>query len=229
MKDFQNIGRGLELATSTLVLGFALAVSSNIPSAPAAVIGIFNSSGTALISNLTVASPLTDVISFTAPFTTNSASGIFNGLSISSISKINVDSPTVLGTIPGIGTLTTYTAKASDSQFITFNDGSSFVVENPFAALRTFNSAALGGNNVGYSFDMAGNVFNASGSFIRSGILTANEINNPDLERGSFFLTLTGICCTPIPEPTSTGALAILGLGALAFSQKVVLRRKSEK
>lgn len=225
MKNFNNIGRGLALATSTLALGSALAVSSNVSSAQAAVIGTFNGSGTALIGNLSAPSPATDVISFSSPFNTDSASGIFSGLVISSIADINVASPSVIGTFPGIGTLTRYVATGSSTPLIRFNNGSNFVATEPFGALRSFNPAAAG-TNVGYTFDLVGSLFDASGTFITSGILTANEINNPDPERGNFSLSLTAIERT-VPEPTTTVGLAALGLGAF-FTNSLAKQKKSK-
>ncbi|MBD2346512.1 PEP-CTERM sorting domain-containing protein [Anabaena subtropica] len=228
MKTFNNVGRGIALATSTLALGSALAVSSNISSAQAAVIGTFNGTGTALIGNLTEASPVTDTISFTGPFSLDPTnSGIFAGLGIVSINTINVDTPTFIANVPGIGSLTSYVANGVGTPLINFTGGYSFVATEPFAALRTFNPAAPGGTNVGYSFDLVGQLFNGAGEFVTSGLLTANEINNPDPERGSFSLSLTAIEAERVPEPTTTVGLAALGLGAF-FTNNLAKKKKAK-
>ena len=54
------------------------------------------------------------------------------------------------------------------------------------------------------------------------------EIKNTSSE-DNFSLTLANICCspTPTPEPTSTGAVTVLGLLALGFSTKIIQSRKN--
>lgn len=204
-----NLSRGLVLAGTTLVLGSALAVSSNIPPTQAAAI-IFT--GKANISKLAETASTNELISFIGPFQTQSSSGLFENLvanSIANISLIPLD-------------MSSYIANAPNVPFISFTDGSRFEIINPFelTKYKDENSFEI------FSF-FEGKYINNTGEFSRVGSFTINEINNTSGE-GNFSLTLTNICCSPtsIPEPTSTGAFMVLGLASLAFSQKIIRIRK---
>jgi hypothetical protein len=225
MINFKNLGRGVALASSTLALGSALAISSSISSAQAATLGAINITGEANISNLTDESPENDSISFTGPFSTVSSTGELSGFTASSISTINLDSPgtgvEVLGT-----TLTPYSATFSNP-FISFGDGSIFVVDSPTSASRTFTTSA-NGNLVGYTFpELRGSIFSNTRELISEGILTANQISGTGVN-GSFSFTLSAVSLgqgRDIPEPTATGALVALGIGAL-FTNNLAKKSK---
>ena len=225
MRNFNNWGRNVALASSTLALGSALAISSSISSAQAASLGAINITGEAIIGNVIDESPENDTISFTAPFTTVSSSGPFSGLIASSISTINL-----LRTDAGVEvagtTLTPYSATTS-FPFISFVDGSNFVVDDASVAGRNF-TVGNGENIVGYTFpELRGTFFSSTGEFLSEGILTANQISGTSVN-GSFSLTLSAVDVgigQPVPEPTTTGALAALGMGAL-FANNVVRKKK---
>lgn len=227
MKNLNNLGRGVALATSTLALGSALAISSSIPSAQAATFGTINIVGEAIISNLTDPSPENDTISFVNPFTTVSASGGFSGLVASSISTINLES---LGAgLNSFGTTSTTYSAIIPMPFISFVDGSTFVLDNVPVVSRNFTASVLG-NIVGYSFpELKGTLFTNTGGFISAGILTANQINGTDID-GSFSFTLTSENVSigqPVSEPATGGALVALGIGA--FLTKNLAKKSKAK
>ncbi|HBW28668.1 hypothetical protein ACN23B_01835 [Anabaena sp. FACHB-709] len=225
MRNFQNWGRSVALASSTLALGSALAISSSISSAQAASLGAINITGGAIIGNVIDISPDNDTISFTAPFTTVSSSGPFSGLVASSISTINLvltgAGVEVLGT-----TVTPYSATTT-APFISFVDGSNFVVDDPSIAGRNF-TPGDDENIVGYTLpQLRGTFFSNTGDFLSEGILTANQISGTGIN-GSFSLTLSAVevgIGQPVPEPATAGALAALGIGAL-FTNNVVKKKK---
>jgi len=225
MKYFMNLGRGVALASTTLALGSALAISSSISSAQAVSLGAINITGGATISNVTDPSPANDTISFTAPFTTVSSVDVFAGLVASSISTINLTSSgagtNFLGT-----TLTPYSSTIP-SPFISFTNGSTFVLDEAAIAERIF-TPSLGENIVGYTFpELRGTLFSRTNDFISQGILTANEISESGLD-GSFSFTLSAINVRErrdIPEPTATGALVALGVGAF-FTNNLAKKSK---
>lgn len=217
MKDFQNLGLGLILAGTPLVSGFALAVSSNIPSTQAAEITI---TGKANISKFTETATTSKVVSFTEPFTTKSSSGLFKGLVAYSIANIYLTS--LHPSSPIDSDTEFYIAKVFNVPFISFTDDSRFEIDNPFDV-----TTYLTNNNLEIFSAFEGKYVNYSGGFFRVGIFTINAINNTTSE-DNFSLTITNICCspTPTPEPTSTGAVTVLGFGALAFARKVIRLRK---
>jgi hypothetical protein len=225
MRNFMNLGRGLALASSTLALGSALAISSSISSAQAVSLGSINITGEANISNLTEASPENDTISFTAPFTTVSSEDAFAGLVASSISTINLTSSgagtNVLGT-----TLTPYSSTIP-APFISFTNGSAFVLDEAPIAGRSF-TPSLGENIVGYTFpELRGTLLSGTNEFITQGILTANQISGTAVN-GSFSFTLSAVGFgepQDVPEPTTTGALVALGIGAF-FTNNLAKKSK---
>ncbi|MBD2500288.1 hypothetical protein [Anabaena azotica] len=225
MINFKNLGRGVALASSTLALGSALAISSSISSAQAATLGSINITGEANISNLTDESPENDSISFNGPFTTVSSSGELSGLTANSISTINLDSPGTGVEVSGT-TLTSYSATFSNP-FISFNDGSTFVVDNPTSASRNFTTSA-DENLVGYTFpELRGSIFNNNRELISEGVLTANQISGTGVN-GSFSFTLSAVNVgvgPDIPEPATTGALVALGIGAF-FTNNLAKKSK---
>ncbi len=225
MNNFKNLGRGVALASSTLALGSALAISSSISSAQAATFGAINITGGATISNLTTASPVSDTVSFTSPYTTVSSRGLLSGLVANSISTINLQR-TGTGVVASGITSTPYSATTS-TPFITFNNGTTFVVDNPFLASRSFTTAD-DVNIVGYTFpELRGTLFTRNRRFISEGILTANQISGTGVN-GSFSFTLSAVNFgggQPIPEPATTGALVALGMGAF-FTNNLVKKNK---
>lgn len=225
MRNFQSWGRGVALASSTLALGSALAISSSISSAQAASLGAINVTGGAIIGNLTDISPNNDTISFTAPFTTVSSSGPFSGLVASAISTINLERTGTGEEVLGV-TLTPYSATTT-APFISFVDGSNFVVDDPSVAARNF-TPGNDENIVGYTLpQLRGTFFSNTGEFLSEGILTANQISGTDVD-GSFSFTLSALSVgggQPVPEPATTGAFVALGIGAL-FTNNVVKKKK---
>lgn len=225
MTNFKNLGRGVALASSTLALSSALAISSSISSAQAVSLGAINITGEANITNLTEASPENDTISFTAPFTTVSSEGAFAGLVASSISTINLTrtgaGTTVLGT-----TLTPYSSTSPDP-FISFLDGSTFVLDQAPIAGRNV-TPSIDGNVVGYTFpELRGTLFSSTRELISEGILTANQISGTGVN-GSFSFTLSAVNVgrgQGVPEPGTTGALVALGIGAF-FTNNLVKKNK---
>ncbi|BAY35899.1 hypothetical protein NIES2111_02170 [Nostoc sp. NIES-2111] len=217
MKDFKNLGFGLVLAGTTLVLGSALTFTSNIPSTQAAEITI---TGKANISKFIGTEFNNEVISFNKPFITESSSGLFEGLVANSIASIYLTSPRPQFTIDSGNGF--YIANVVNVPFISFTDGSRFEIDNPFNVIKYSVN-----NNWEIVSVFEGKYVNYSGEFFRRGIFTINQIKNISGE-GNFSLNMTNICCspTPIPEPTSTGAVTVLGLGTLAFAQKVIRFRK---
>ncbi|WP_224089328.1 PEP-CTERM sorting domain-containing protein [Nostoc sp. MS1] len=225
MTNFKNWGRGVALASSTLALGSALAISSSISSAQAVSLGSINITGGSTISNVTDPSPANDTISFTAPFTTVSSEGAFAGLVANSISTINLTSSGAGTEVSGT-TLTPYSSTIPTS-FISFTNGSTFVLDEAPIAGRSF-TPSLGENIVGYTFpELRGTLLSSTNDFISQGILTANQISGTAVN-GSFSFTLSALNVgvgQPVPEPTTTGALAALGIGAL-FTNNVVKKKK---
>ncbi|BAT56331.1 unknown protein [Nostoc sp. NIES-3756] len=211
MKDFMSLSRGLVLAGSTLVLGSALAVSSNISSTQAAAITF---TGKANISKFAGTASTNELISFTGPFETQSSSGLFKNLVANSVASISL--------IPLDLSLSSYIANAPNVPFISFTDGSRFEITNPFEITKYRN-----GNSFEISSFFEGKYINDSEELYKVGLFTINEINNTSGE-GNFSLTLTNICCspTPTPESTSTSAFTVFGLASLAFSQKIIRIRK---
>ncbi|WP_414576524.1 hypothetical protein [Anabaena sp. CCY 9402-a] len=227
MKNLNNLGHGVALATSTLALGSVLAISSSISSAQAATFGTINIVGEAIISNLTDPSPENDTISFVSPFTTVSASGGFSGLVANSISTINLES--LEAGLNTFGTTLTPYSATIPTPFISFVDGSTFVVDNLPVVGRNFTASALG-NIVGYSFpELQGTLFTNTGEFMSAGVLTANQINATDID-GSFSFTLTSGNTNigqPVSEPANAGALVALGIGA--FLTKNLAKKSKAK
>lgn len=227
MINFKNLGRGVVLASSTLALGSALAISSSISSAQAATLGAINITGAATISNLADESPDNDSVSFSEPFTTVSSDGVLSGLTASSISTINLER-TGTGVVNSGTTSTNYSATTS-SPFITFTDGSTFVVNSPTFASRDFTSSD-DVNIVGYTFpELQGSFFSSAGEFTSQGVLTANQISGTGVN-GSFSFTLSAVDFGQgqiIPEPTTTGALFALGMGAF-FTNSLVKKNKGK-
>lgn len=216
MKDFKNLGFGLVLAGTTLVLGSALTFSSNIPSTQAAEITI---TGKANISKFTETASTNEVISFTEPFTTKSSSGMFKGLvakSIASIYLTTISSPFTIDS-----ETESYMANVLDVPFLSFTDGSSFKIDNPFDVVKY---SVSDGFEIFSVFE--GKYVNYSGEFFKVGIFTIKKINNTSAE-DNFSLTLTNICCSPNPLPEPTSTVAVLGLGALAFVQKIIRFKKN--
>jgi hypothetical protein len=218
MKDFNTLERGIVLVTSAFALGSALAISSNISSTQAAELTM---TGKANISNLAETALLNEVISFTEPFKTKSSSGLFQGLVASSIANINL---IFLHTSLTTGSETkSYIASVPDVPFISFTDGSRFEIANPFEVTK------YSANDNPQIFSVfEGKYINDVGKFFKVGLFKINEIKNTSSE-DNFSLTLANICCspTPTPEPTSTGAVTVLGLLALGFSTKIIQSRKN--
>jgi hypothetical protein len=226
MKNFMNLGRGVALASSTLALGSALAISSSISSAQAVSLGSINITGGATISNVTDPSPANDTILFTAPFTTVSSVDAFAGLVAKSISTINLTrsgaGTEVFGT-----TLTPYLF-TTPTPFISFTNGSTFVLDEAPIAGRSF-TPSLGEDIVGYTFpELRGTLLSSTNNFISQGVLTANEISGTGVD-GSFSFTLSATNISrelrDIPEPTATGALVALGVGAF-FTNNLAKKSK---
>lgn len=225
MINFKNLGRGVALASSTVALGSALAISSSISSAQAAILGAINITGEASISNLTDESPENDSISFTGPFNTESSTGELAGFTANSISTINLNTPET--GVDAFGTVSTPYSATFSSPFISFGNGSIFVVDSPTSAIRSFRSSA-NGNLVGYTFpELRGSIFNNTRELISEAILTANQISGTDID-GSFSFTLSAVNLgqgRDIPEPTTTGALVALGIGAF-FTNNLAKKNK---
>lgn len=226
MINFKNLGRGVALASSTLALGSALAISSSIYSAQAATLGAINITGAATIGNLDDESPDNDFVSFSEPFTTVSSEGVLSNLTASSISTINLERT---GTgVEALGTISTSYSANTSSPFITFTDGSTFVVNNSSTlAIRDFTSSD-DVNIVGYTFpDLQGSFINSAGKYTSQGVLTANQISGTGVN-GSFSFTLSAVEFGgphSVPEPTTTSALVALGMGAF-FTNNLVKKSK---
>jgi hypothetical protein len=211
MKDFMNLSSGLVLAGTTLFLGSALAVSSDIPSTQAAAITF---TGKVNISKFAGTAFTNELISFTGPFKTQSSSGLFKNLGVNSVARISL--------MPLDLSLSSYIANAPNVPFISFTDSSRFEITNPFKLTKY-----IDGNSFEIDSFFEGKYINDIGELNKAGLFTINEINNTSGE-GNFSLTLTNICCspTPTPESTSTVAFTVLGLTSLAFSQKIFRIRK---
>jgi hypothetical protein len=223
MRNFKTWGRGLALASSTLALGSALAISSSISSAHAQAVSLggITITGGAIFGNVTDPSPENDTISFSGSFQTEKSSGILENLEATSISSINL---TRTGAVSG--RLTPYSA-TSDGPFVTFNNNSFFVFDDASEAIRTFTVGILD-NNVIYNLpDLTGGYFSPTGDFLAQGLFSATQIRGNAADAGfTFNLTVSNVGIgQPVPEPGTIGALAALGMGAF-FTNNVVKKKK---
>lgn len=210
MKTLKKIGIGVAFAASTLAVS-----TVGMSSAQAFISGEVNLAGSANIFNSPVLDPLTETVSFNNALILEGAIGSFASLpaltpgqvTLSNIELERVDSGVYSGT--------------STNPFISFANGWTFEIDNPFNAARNALVDPDLGLLTSVTTSFSGQFINDEGASMGVGILTANNIVD-----GSFSATLTATSAR-VPEPTTTLGLAALGLGA--FCTKSFAKKKKDQ
>lgn len=207
MKTLNKIGIGAALAAGTLAFS-----TVGMSSAQAFIIGEVNLAGSANILNSGDLDPLSEAITFSNAFILPGAQGSFASLAALTPGEVTLSNVSLDRTAP-----TVYTGTAGNP-FISFANGWTFEIDNPFTASRDTVVNPVLGTLTSVDMSFTGMFFNDQGASIGAGLLTANNIQN-----GSFSATLTA---ARVPEPTTTLGLAALGLGAF-FSSSVAKKKKA--
>ncbi|MEA5582494.1 PEP-CTERM sorting domain-containing protein [Nodularia harveyana UHCC-0300] len=208
MKTLNKIGIGVAFAASTLAFS-----TVGISSAQAFIVGEVNLAGNATIFNSPALDPLTETVSFSEALILEGAQGSFTSLPELTAGQVTLSNLDLNRVAAG-----EYTGSASNP-FITFANGWTFDIDNPFTAVRATSLTPSSGLLTTVTTAFSGSFFDGSGTTIGAGVLTANNIIN-----GSFSATLTA---TQVPEPTTTLGLAALGLGAF-FSSSLAKKKKNQ-